>query len=66
MFAQGQAIANRDNAAKERVEKANELYALLTRYCEIGKSIWYETNEAKYNDYIIYTNTITEKNYLIA
>ena len=57
MFAQGQAIANRDNAAKERVEKANELYALLTRYCEIGKSIWYETNEAKYNDYIIYSGT---------
>ena len=57
MFDQKQATANRDNAVKERIEKANELYALLTRYCEIGKTIWYETNEAKYNDYLIYTGS---------
>jgi hypothetical protein len=56
MYEQSQAVANRDNASKDRIEKANELFGLLSRYCEIGKTIWYETNEAKYNDYIIYTS----------
>ena len=54
MFQQSQAIANRDNAANLRVKKANELYDLLVKYCDVGKTIWYETNEAKYNDYVIY------------
>ena len=52
---QKSAIATRDDATNNRVKKANEIYALLIKYCDIGKSIWYEVNEAKYNDYIIYT-----------
>ena len=57
MFAQSQSIANRDNAANERVKMSNELYDLLIKYCEVGKNIWYEVNEAKYNDYVIYYKT---------
>ncbi|MCX6153292.1 MAG: hypothetical protein NT007_03945 [Candidatus Kapabacteria bacterium] len=44
----------RDIKAVERIEKGNELYALVSRYCEIGKYIWEDVNEAKYNDYVIY------------
>jgi hypothetical protein len=51
-------IAERDIATENRVEKANEIYALLVKYCNTGKQIWEDTNEAKYNDYIIY-NTPT-------
>jgi hypothetical protein len=54
LAAQSAAIADRDNAAHNRVIKANELYTLLVRYCDVGKEIWYETNEAYYNDYILY------------
>ena len=57
MSAQSAAIAARDNAARNRVNKANELYTLLIRYSDIGKEIWYETNEAYYNDYLIYTGS---------
>lgn len=47
-------IALRDIKTRERIEKGNELYAELVKYCEIGKLIWENTNEAKYNDYVIY------------
>lgn len=51
---QVKAIADRDNATTIRVKKANELYHLLIKYSQIGKTMWYETNEAYYNDYVIY------------
>ncbi|KFF07612.1 hypothetical protein [Chryseobacterium luteum] len=52
--AQAQGISDRDVAAEGRVEALNKLYRLLTKYAGIGQDIFYETNEAKYNDYIIY------------
>lgn len=52
--AQAQGISDRDVAAESRVEALNKLYQLLTKYAGIGKDIFYETSEAKYNDYIIY------------
>jgi hypothetical protein len=55
--AKDDAVKARDEGANSRFKKANELYGLLSKYCEVGKTIWYETNEAKYNDYIIYTYT---------
>ncbi|MCX6154482.1 MAG: hypothetical protein NT007_10000 [Candidatus Kapabacteria bacterium] len=51
---QRNAVAARDMATNNRTKKATELYDLLMSYCDIGKVIWYETNEAKYNDYVIY------------
>jgi hypothetical protein len=51
---QAQGISDRDVAAEGRIEALNKLYQLLTKYTGIGKDIFYETNEAKYNDYIIY------------
>jgi hypothetical protein len=40
----------------ERITKGNELYNLVSRYCEIGKRIWDGVNPAFFNDYIIYTS----------
>lgn len=51
---QEDAIANRDIAAENRTEKANEIYTLIVKYCDTGKRIWETKNVAKYNDYVIY------------
>lgn len=47
-------ISNRDIATESRVESLNNLYKLLIKYAGIGQDIFYEINEAKYNDYVIY------------
>lgn len=44
----------RDSKTAERIEKGNELYSYLKQYAAIGKLIWENVDEAKYNDYIIY------------
>ena len=46
--------AIRDIKTQERVDKGNELYDFVASYCEIGKIIWQDVDEAKYNDYVIY------------
>jgi hypothetical protein len=46
--------AERDIKAEERITKGNELYLIVAKYCEIGKQIWENVSEAKYNDYVIY------------
>jgi hypothetical protein len=52
------AIAVRDTASNLRVKKANELFKLLMKYSDVGKNIWYEVNEALYNDYLIYDTQV--------
>lgn len=52
--AQAQGISDRDVATEGRIEALNTLYQLLIKYAGIGQDIFYETNEAKYNDYLIY------------
>ena len=47
-------ISNRDIATENRVEALNRLYKLVIKYAGIGQDIFYEINEAKYNDYVIY------------
>lgn len=47
-------ITDRDIATEGRIESLNELYALVMKYAGIGQDIFYEVNEAKYNDYVIY------------
>lgn len=46
--------ALRDSKTEERIEKGNELYGYLSKYAAVGKLIWEDVNESKYNDYIIY------------
>lgn len=52
--AQAKGISDRDVATESRVEALNRLYELLIKYAGIGQDIFYETSEAKYNDYVIY------------
>ncbi len=47
-------ISDRDIATESRIETLNALYRLVTRYAGIGQDIFYEINEAKYNDYVLY------------
>lgn len=47
-------VSDRDIATEKRIEELNALYALVIKYAGIGQDIFYEENEAKYNDYVIY------------
>ena len=47
-------ISDRDMATENRIENLNYLYSLVSKYAGIGQDIFYEVNEAKYNDYVIY------------
>ncbi len=47
-------IEKRNIATHKRIVFANKIYDELINYCEIGRVIWGETHEAKYNDYVIY------------
>jgi hypothetical protein len=54
MTAVSDAKAVRDTKANERTEKGNELYSYAVNYAKVGKLIWENVDESKYNDYIIY------------
>jgi hypothetical protein len=45
----------RDHGVETKILKGNELYTLLVKYCDYGKTIWDGVSPAKYNDYVIYT-----------
>ena len=47
----------RDEKAHERTTNGNALYAFAAEYSKVGKLIWENVNEAKYNDYVIYPST---------
>ncbi len=55
------AISDREIAKETRIEAANALYNEISKIANTGKSIFRTTNEAKYNDYVIY-DTISGKN----
>ncbi|MCX6153245.1 MAG: hypothetical protein NT007_03695 [Candidatus Kapabacteria bacterium] len=44
----------RDDSSEARVVTGNELYALVAKYCDYGKTIWDGVSPSKYNDYVIY------------
>lgn len=51
---QNDAVEDRDIATEDRIEFGNGLYKVLVRFCNTGKDIWINRDEAKYNDYVIY------------
>ena len=55
--AQFTAVSERESETEDRVNKGNEIYSLVSIYCEIGKRVYVKSDPAKYNDYIIYTST---------
>ncbi len=54
MNALNDSVIERDTKTEERIKLGNELYDLVAKYCEIGKVIWKDVSEAKYNDYVLY------------
>lgn len=50
-------IAERDSATEERIKKGNELYGFVATYCDIGKRVYAKTDPAKYDDYVIYSQS---------
>jgi hypothetical protein len=51
-----EAEKNRDIQTQLRVDAGNALYREIMRFANTGKDIWASTNEALYNDYVIYTS----------
>jgi len=47
----------RDTKANERTQKGNELYSFAAKYSKVGKLIWENVDESKYNDYVIYPSS---------
>ncbi len=57
MIAVNSARSVRDLKTIERIEKGNVVYSFVSKYCNIGKLIWEDTDEGKYEDYIIYKSS---------
>lgn len=53
--AQDDAVRLRDSNTAERAELGNLLYNKIVEVFEDGKDYWFTRNEAKYNDYVLYT-----------
>lgn len=54
MSDQKEAISDRDVATEERIEKGNQLYEFIMSWASVGKTLFYTTSEAKYNDYLLH------------
>lgn len=50
------AVQDRDNATQKRAIMANKLYSLISELFDYGKQQYVDKDEAKYNDYVIYSN----------
>jgi len=48
-------VSERENDTEVRINKGNEIYSLVSTYCEIGKRVYAKSDPAKYNDYVIYS-----------
>lgn len=48
-----EAIENRDLETQDRIIKGNTLWQEMLRLAAIGKSLYEDTNEAKFNDYVL-------------
>lgn len=48
------ATETRDIQTQQRIGYGNELFAQLMELASIGKSLYEDTDEARYNDYVIY------------
>lgn len=46
-------VSERDSKTQERIILGNSLYAKIVELCKVGKHVYEDTDEAKYNDYVI-------------
>jgi hypothetical protein len=51
----------RDVQTEQRVEAGNTLYREIVRLCNTGKDLFISTDEARYNDYVIYNTPAVKK-----
>lgn len=51
--AYAESVENRLVATAERIRLSNTLYGHINRLCSIGRSLFFSTNEALYNDYLL-------------
>ena len=52
--AKSDAVVLRDAKRQERIALGNELYAEIIKYSSIGKTVFAQTNAAKYKHFVIY------------
>ncbi len=57
LLAQDEAIDNRDRAVQKRIEVGNMLYDEMVKLAEVGKRIWLNVDESRYNEYVLYPKT---------
>jgi len=56
MVEQEEKMSQRSIAAGERIGKGNDLYAFTVTLADAGKSYWFNKNEAKHSNYVLYDN----------
>lgn len=61
IMAQAEAIEDCDRAVDLRVAKGNALYAMLAMLAEVGKRLWFNVDESRYNEYLIYPRKVRPK-----
>lgn len=66
MDTQESEIENRDLQTQERIRLGNDLYAVLVQLASIGKSLYQDTDAAKYNDYVLYHENTKPKEETVA
>lgn len=54
-------IADRDIAVENRTEQGNKMYQELVVLCNIGKDIWAEKDQVKYEQYCLYESNNDQK-----
>lgn len=48
-------VKMRDAKVQERITKGNAVYTDMVKLADTGKEIWEDTDETKYNDYVLYS-----------
>ena len=61
MHLQQDKVADRDITVERRTEQGNKMYQELVTLCNIGKDIWVEKDNAKYENYTIYESNNEQK-----
>ena len=51
---QADAVTMRDEKKLQRIAKGNEIYRLVSAYCNFGKRIYEKNNSAKYHEFLIF------------
>lgn len=61
MHLQQDKVADRDITVERRTEQGNKLYQELVTLCNIGKDIWVEKDNSKYENYTLYESNNEQK-----